>query len=89
MSIELKNLDVNIEIKKTRGRPNKVNKLNNKEYYSNFKNKHEGIITNKIKCDTCMGVYSYYTKSTHLQSKKHISVSEKIKEILQNQQSEI
>jgi len=67
-----------IKIIKKRGRPIKENK-DAKLYYQNFKAKHPNIINNKHECEICGGSYTYYTKSSHIKSKKHM----KIKEIYQ------
>mgnify|MGYP003651812179 CR=1 FL=1 len=62
------------EIKK-RGRPIKENK-DTKLYYQNFKAKHPNIINSKHECEICGGSYTYYTKSSHIKSKKHLKIKE-------------
>jgi hypothetical protein len=64
-----------IEIIKKRGRPIKENK-DAKAYYQNFKSKHPNIINNKHECEICGGSYTYYTKSSHIKSKKHMKIKE-------------
>jgi len=48
--------------------PEQIKKIYNKRYYEKMKNNNKII---KITCD-CGGVYSLYTRSTHLKSKKHL-----------------
>lgn len=64
-----------IKIIKKRGRPVKENK-EPKLYYQNFKAKHPNIINNKHECEICGGSYTYYTKSSHVKSKKHLKIIE-------------
>ena len=48
--------------------------INPKKYYETFKETHNEC----KKCDICDGKYNYYTKKTHMNSKKHLA-SDKIK----------
>ena len=41
-------------------------------YYANFKKKHAANINEKIICDLCKGSYSYFNKSGHKKTKKHL-----------------
>ena len=75
--IDEENKEENNEIKKGRGRPKNNIKKSSKENYMKFKENHEGILTQKIECSICSGSYTYYTKSTHLKSKKHIAIEKK------------
>jgi hypothetical protein len=45
----------------------KVYKRDSKKHYQTFKEKH--VFT--IDCDVCGGTYNYYSKYTHVKSKKH------------------
>lgn len=48
--------------------------INPKKYYENFKEKHN----EQHKCEVCDGSYNYYSKKTHLKSKKHM-IAQKLK----------
>jgi transposase-like protein len=61
------------QVKRGRGRPRKEN-INPKEYYQTFKKKFPEIITKKYECEVCGGSYTYFTKSSHLKTKKHLNV---------------
>lgn len=63
----------NQEIKKsTRGRPKTVNGVyDSKKYYQTFKNKNSDKIKEKVKCELCGGVYSYFNQSHHKSSIRH------------------
>ena len=50
------------------------------EYYLNFKNKNEDKIKKKQQCSICNGKYSYYHKSRHLKTVKHLKAQIKIYE---------
>jgi len=63
----------NLENIKKRGRPVKTDK-DKKAYYQNFKNKHPQEITTRYECEICGGHYTYYTKSSHIKSKKHCKI---------------
>lgn len=49
------------------------------KYYETFKNKHADDLKIKFKCEICNGSYSYYNKSSHKKSKKHLNAIEIIK----------
>jgi hypothetical protein len=51
-------------------KPTKVKKTN-KDYYEAFKLKNQDKISHTVHCD-CGGSYSYYSKSTHMKSVKHL-----------------
>jgi transposase-like protein len=58
---------------KQRGRPITVDgNYDSKRYYQTFKNKNTDKIREKVKCDICGGIYSYFNKSHHKQSKMHL-----------------
>jgi hypothetical protein len=50
---------------------NKTQMQNHKDYV-NFYNRNKERISEKVKCEICGGSYTYYNKSCHLKSKKHI-----------------
>ena len=50
------------------------------EYYLNFKNKNEDKIKQKTKCLICGGKYTYYHKSRHMKTIKHLKAQIKIHE---------
>lgn len=52
-----------------------------KEYYEAFKKKNIDKISNKVNCAICGGNYTYYSKASHLKSKKHL-FCENIKNII-------
>jgi len=54
-----------------------------KEYYDNFINKNKERIDKQVKCDLCGGTYTYFNKSKHNNTKKHLY------EILKNEISEL
>lgn len=52
----------------------KVKKIyDQKKYNKTFNEKHKEKLSQKLKCPVCGGEYSYYNKSKHNKSKKHIS----------------
>lgn len=53
---------------------------NYKIWYDNFKVKYYNKIHEKHRCNTCKGSYSYFNKSKHLKSKKHLKGEVKILE---------
>lgn len=61
-----------------------VKKYDTKQYNKNFFSKNEEKIKEKVKCNICCGSYTYFNKSKHIRSKKHIEISEKINLLLQN-----
>jgi hypothetical protein len=75
-------------IKSGRGRPKtKFGQYNNKEYYKNFKEKNQDKIHQVNYCNLCQGKYSYFNKSHHNNSRKHIKAFEKLeKEYLAEQE---
>ena len=48
------------------------------EYYRNFMEKNKEKLHTSITCDICYGSYTYYNKSTHLKSKRHMKAIEMI-----------
>ena len=48
------------------------------EYYRNFMEKNKEKLHTSITCDICYGCYTYYNKSTHLKSKRHMKALEMI-----------
>ena len=64
---------MDIEIKKRgRGRPKNEIKKKSVEYVRDFINKNKEKINESIKCEICGGSYSYFNKSRHQKSDKHI-----------------
>jgi hypothetical protein len=51
-----------------------------REYYLKFKEKNSERITEKHTCEVCLGTYTYYNKSAHIKSKRHIKFLEKEKD---------
>jgi len=47
-------------------------KYNSKKYNDTFRQKHADILKQKINCSICHNDYTYYTKSKHMKTKKHI-----------------
>lgn len=57
---------------------NKVlNKYDSKKYIQTFLNKNASKVKEKITCEICCGSYTYFNKSKHIRSKKHIAIVEK------------
>jgi hypothetical protein len=54
--------------------PNK--KYDSKKYYENFREKHMDIINKKMICADCLGKYTYFNKSHHTKTKKHLKALE-------------
>lgn len=52
-----------------------IMKNNSKLYNDNFRHKHEYKIKEKIKCEVCGGTYTYFNKSKHNNTTKHINSS--------------
>jgi hypothetical protein len=52
-------------------------KYDQSQYNKNFLEKNKDKINKKIICDICCGSYSYYNKSKHLKSVKHINLLNK------------
>ena len=62
----------------------KIKKVyNSKKYNVAFSLKNSAKIKEKVVCSTCCGSYTYFNKSKHIRSKKHIDISEKIKQLVQ------
>ena len=59
-------------------------KKSNKEYISNFYFNNPEKLTEKIICEFCGGEYTYNNKSKHMKSKRHIEVTNFIKNKIQN-----
>ena len=57
---------------------------NNKKYYEAFKKKHNDKINEKKICEICNGSYSYFNKSNHLKSQKHLNALQIIIKYKQN-----
>lgn len=47
-------------------------KYNSKMYNDKFREKHAEKIATKIVCTGCGRTFTYYTKSKHMKTKKHI-----------------
>ncbi len=45
----------------------------NKLYYNNFKINNPDVVRWKFACDLCGGKYTYYNKSKHNKSTKHLT----------------
>lgn len=58
-------------------------------YYENFKKKNEDKIKKKNKCEICSGIYSYYTKSKHQKTKKHLKAIEYLNEVQEIKNKEL
>jgi len=54
-----------------------INKYDSKKYIQTFLNKNSTKVKEKVTCDICCGSYTYFNKSKHIRSKKHISLVEK------------
>jgi hypothetical protein len=52
-------------------------KYDQSKYNKNFMEKNKDKINQKIICDTCCGSYSYYNKSKHMKSLKHLNLLNK------------
>lgn len=51
-------------------------KYNSKKYNDTFREKHKEELKEKKICDVCNRFYTYYTKSKHMKTKKHIKALE-------------
>lgn len=51
-----------------------IKKLKNKEYLKKFVEKNKGSIKDKIECPICYSTYSYFNKSKHCKTKRHIKL---------------
>jgi hypothetical protein len=62
-------------------------KYDTKKYYETFREKNKNSVCCSIVCEICGGKYSYFNKSHHQKSKKHLKALElnelknKIKEL--------
>lgn len=45
-----------------------------KNYYLTFKTKQHEKIHTSVECEKCHGKYTYYNKSRHLKTKRHLNV---------------
>lgn len=45
----------------------------NRKYYENFRAKHQDKIHKRETCNVCFGSYTYYGKSKHMKSQKHLT----------------
>ena len=52
-------------------------KYDQSKYNKNFMEKNKDIINQKKICDICCGSYSYYNKSKHMKSLKHLNLLNK------------
>lgn len=43
-----------------------------RKYHCNFKEKHKDKINEKVICPICYGSYSYFNKSSHCKTKRHL-----------------
>jgi hypothetical protein len=50
-------------------------KYNSKMYNDKFREKHAEKIATKIVCTGCGRTFTYYTKSKHMKTKKHLQAS--------------
>ena len=64
---EIKNIIIEDENKK-------VNK--SKINFNNFLNKNKDKIKEKIICPLCFGSYTYFNKSVHIRTKRHLRMEE-------------
>jgi len=55
-------------------------KYNQREYNRRFIEKNAERIHTKTVCDVCCGSYTYFNKSKHLKSARHIRLVERIRE---------
>jgi hypothetical protein len=55
----------------------KNNKYDQNKYNKNFMEKNKDKIKEKIICDICCGTYTYFNKSKHFKSSKHIKIMNK------------
>lgn len=46
-----------------------------KQYNKNFCAKHINRIREKTTCDVCCGTYTYFNKSKHLKTRKHLAIA--------------
>jgi hypothetical protein len=53
-----------------------IMKEKNARYQATFMEKHKERIVAKVVCDECGGAYTYYNKSHHRNSKKHLYIVE-------------
>jgi hypothetical protein len=51
----------------------KTKKYDNHKYYEAFKEKNKDKLNEKIICQVCDGSYSYFNKSAHNKSKRHMN----------------
>jgi hypothetical protein len=72
--------DKNIETQEMKRPTIKITKIyNQKKYNKTFIEKNKDKIKEKNICDICCGSYTYYNKSKHMKSQKHIRMAEKYK----------
>jgi hypothetical protein len=60
---------------------NKKYKYDTKKYNLNFSLKNSAKIKEKVICPVCCGSYTYFNKSKHIRSKKHLDISEKLRQL--------
>jgi len=48
------------------------NRNNNKKYFKTFIEKNKDEIHKKISCPVCFSTYTYFNKSKHLKTKRHM-----------------
>jgi len=49
----------------------------NTKYVRKFIEKNKDVINNKIECPICYSTYTYFNKSKHLKTKRHLKMLEK------------
>ena len=84
---KLKNIHKEIikEAKEKEKQNKEPKKYDNKTYYEHFKAKNADKINDKIECPDCLCLYTYFSKSRHMKSKKHLYLKDKLlKEKTQN-----
>jgi hypothetical protein len=55
-------------------------KYNQREYNRRFIEKNADRIKAKTVCEVCCGTYTYFNKSKHLKSARHVRLVERIRE---------
>jgi len=60
----------------------KPKKYNQKKYYNTFVIKNKDKIIEKQQCDICCGSYTYYNKSKHYKSNRHLKMANKLNLII-------
>jgi hypothetical protein len=55
------------------------NEYNTKQYHKKFIEKNADKLKEKTICSVCCGSYTYFNKSKHIKSKRHINLLDKYK----------